>query len=97
MFSCVSFFFVDYIRWFKDSTVEVPKTMLTLVSIFGIIALFGDAYSRPQLRAEDLEPFLDNPQALEEFGEILAAEIRLADFLKCTRTSFRFFIYPSPS
>jgi len=50
--------------------------MLKLVSIFGIIALFGDAYSRPQLRAEDLEPFLDNPQALEEFGEILAAEIR---------------------
>jgi len=50
--------------------------MLKLVSIFGIIALFGDAYCRPQLRAEDLEPFLDNPQALEEFGEILAAEIR---------------------
>ena len=55
--------------------------MLKLVSIFGIIALFGDAYSRPQLRAEDLEPFLDNPQALEEFGEILAAEIRLDDLV----------------
>ena len=55
--------------------------MLKLVSIFGIIALFGDAYCRPQLRAEDLEPFLDNPQALEEFGEILAAEIRLDDLV----------------
>jgi len=32
--------------------------------------------SRPQLRAEDLEPFLDNPDALKEFGELLAAEIR---------------------
>lgn len=42
-----------------------------------MVLAFGTVVeSRPQLKAKDLEPFLDNPAALKEFGELLAAEIR---------------------
>ena len=44
---------------------------------FIVIGLFSALVScRPHLRAEDLEPFLDNPEALKEFGQLIAAEIR---------------------
>ena len=45
-------------------------TQLMLLIVVGLV------HARPQLRAEDLEPFLDNPEALKEFGQLIAAEIR---------------------
>ena len=55
--------------------------MVKTVSLL-VVGLFSALVnSRPQLRAEDLEPFLDNPEALKEFGQLIAAEIRFVLFL----------------
>ena len=50
-------------------------TQLMLLIVVGLV------HARPQLRAEDLEPFLDNPEALKEFGQLIAAEIRFVPYV----------------